>query len=104
MAFSLQDPWTVALCAGECARKPAESLARTLLPQRFLKLPGSPRDLHAHDPRLGYRFDQDFQFVESIRTGTVREPSFRAGVECQAVFDAVLESCESGRWTSPAQI
>ena len=102
--FSLQDPWAVGLCAGECARKPAESLARTPVPEKFLKLPGSPRDLHAHDPRWGYRFDQDFQFVESIRTGAVREPSFRAGVECQALLDAVLESGESGQWTAPAQI
>ncbi len=99
-AFSLQDPGAVALCAGECAAKPSENLARTPVPEKFLKIPGSPRDSGAHDPRWGYRYDQDFQFVESIRLGIVREPSFRAGVECQAVLDAVLRSCESGAWTA----
>jgi predicted dehydrogenase len=103
-AFSLQDPWAVALCAGECAEKPAENLARTPVPEKFLKLEGSPRDLQAHDPRWGYRYDQDFQFVDSIRRGMVREPSFRAGAECQAVLDAVLASCESGRWETVAEV
>jgi predicted dehydrogenase len=98
-AFSLQDPWAVALCAGECAQQPAENLARAAVPERYLKLPGSPRDTQAHDPRWGYRYDQDWQFVESIRRGQAQEPSFRAGVACQAVLDAVLESCRSRQWT-----
>ena len=102
VAFSLQDPWAVSLCAGECARNPAENLARTPVPEKFLRVPGSDRDVAAHDPRCGYCYDQDFQFVESIRMGTAREPSFRAGVECQAVLDAVLSSSDSGQWTAPA--
>jgi predicted dehydrogenase len=103
VAFSLQDPWAVQLCAGEQARNPAENLARTAVPEKYLKIEGSARDVHAHDPRWGYRYDQDFQFIDSIRRGVVREPSFRAGVECQAVLDAVLESCESGQWTTVPQ-
>ena len=103
VAFSLQDPWSVALCAAECAKNPAENLARTPVPERFLKVANSPRDLKAHDARWGYRYDQDFQFAESVRLAGVErmppEPSFRAGVECQAVLDAVLASCESGQWT-----
>ncbi len=101
-AFSLQDPWALRLCAGEGAADPARNLEPTPAPERFLKIPGSPRDPKAHDPRWGYRYDQDFQFVESIRLGQVREPSFRAGAECQAVLDAVLESCETGQWTPAA--
>lgn len=100
VAFSLQDPWSVALCAGECAQNPAENLARAPVPEKFLRVSGSPRDLKAHDARWGYRYDQDFQFAESIQLGRTREPSFRAGVECQAVLDAVLASCESGQWTT----
>lgn len=99
VAFSLQDPWAVSMCAGECAKKPAENLTHTPVPQQFLRLPGSPRDVHAHDHRWGYRYDQDWQFVECIRLGQVREPSFRAGVECQGVLDAVLESCQTRQWT-----
>jgi len=100
--FSLQDPWAVSLCSGECARQPAENLVRAAAPEKFLKIPGSPRSVHAHDPRWGYRYDQDYQFVESIRMGAAREPSFRAGAECQAVLDAALSSWETGRWTAPA--
>ena len=99
VAFSLQAPRVVFLCAGECAGRPAENLARTEAPERFLKLAGSPRDVNAGDPRWGYRYDQDWQFVESVRMGEVREPSFRAGAECQAVLDAVLESCQTRQWT-----
>ncbi len=98
VAFSLQHPWAVDLCAGERAQTPAENLVRMPVPEKFLKLAGSPRDIRAHDPRWGYRYDQDFQFVESIRLGQAREPSFQAGAECQAVLDAVLESCASGNW------
>ncbi|HZS50066.1 MAG TPA: Gfo/Idh/MocA family oxidoreductase [Bryobacterales bacterium] len=101
-AFSMQDPWALMLCIGERARDAAANLERTPAPQEFLKLPGSPRDIHADDPRWGYRYDQDFQFVDSIRQREVREPSFRAGAECQAVLDAVLKSCEDGRWTPVA--
>lgn len=97
-AFSLQDPAGLAVCAGPGADNPAENLARRPVPEQFLKLAGSPRDPGAHDPRWGYRYDQDFQFVESVRLGKTREPSFRAGAECQAVLDAVLRSWETGRW------
>ena len=97
-AFSLQDPWAVALCAGDCAPDAARHLERAPVPEKFLRIPGSPRDPGAHDPRWGYRYDQDFQFVESIRLGVAREPSFRAGADCQAALDAVLRSVETGAW------
>jgi predicted dehydrogenase len=102
VAFSMQDPWALSLCAGEQARDAAANLVRSPVPERFLKIAGSPRDVNADDPRWGYRFDQNFQFVESIRKGEVRDPSFRAGAECQAVLDAVLKSCEGGQWTPVA--
>jgi predicted dehydrogenase len=98
-AFTLQDPCALELCIGECRLDPAAHLVRTPVPQRFLKLLGSPRNPALHDPRWGYRYDQDWQFVESIRRGEVREPSFRAGAECQGVLDAVLESCRTRQWT-----
>ncbi len=98
LTLSMQDPWAVTLCAGETAHDPAANLTRTEVPEEFLKLKGSPRDPRAHDPRWGYRYDQSFQFVEAVRHGEAREPSFRAGAECQAVLDAVLASCESGQW------
>ena len=70
------------------------------MPEQFLKLEGSPRDIHAHDPRWGYRFDQAWQFVDSIRAGQSRAPSLADGVRCQAVLDAALISSESRAWVN----
>jgi predicted dehydrogenase len=96
--FSLQDPWGLQVSLGENARDPARLLDRVSVPKEFLKLSGSPRDVHAHDRRWGYRYDQAWQFVESIRMGQTRSPSFADGVRCQAVLDAVLASSASRQW------
>jgi hypothetical protein len=61
-------------------------------------VPGSTRDVRAHDRRWGYRYDQAFYFVESVKLGSVRAPSFADGVRCQAVLDAALESTRFRRW------
>jgi predicted dehydrogenase len=98
--FSLQDPWGLRVSLGECAKDPARLLDRVSVPQEFLKLPGSPRDVHAHDPRWGYRYDQAWQFVESIRMGRTRSPSFADGARCQAVLDAVLASAAVRQWVN----
>lgn len=98
--FSAQDPWGLQVSLGEAARDPARPLGHIDVPQQFLKLPGSPRDPYAHDPRWGYRFDQAWQFVESIRLGHSRAPSFADGVRCQAVLDAALASAASRQWVS----
>lgn len=97
-AFSLQDPWGLRVALGESGRDPNRVLERLDVPEEFLKIAGSPRDIHADDPRWGYRYDQAFQFVESIRLGQSRTPSFADGVRCQAVLDAALESSASMRW------
>jgi predicted dehydrogenase len=98
LAFSLQDPWGLMAALGEDAKDPARPLRHYDVPEKFLKLPGSPRDIHAHDRRWGYRYDQAFQFVESVQLGQSRAPSFADGVRCQAVLDAALESASSKRW------
>ena len=98
--FSLQDPWGLLVSIGAAARDPARPLDRVDVPEQFLKLPGSPRDIRAHDRRWGYRFDQAWQFVESIRLGQSRAPSFADGVRCQMVLDAALASAASRRWVT----
>ncbi len=98
--FSLQDPWGLQVALGEVARDPAHPLVHIDVPEQFLKLPGSPRDVHAHDRRWGYRFDQAWQFVESIRLGRSRTPSFADGVRCQQVLDAALASAASHQWVT----
>ena len=96
--FSLQEPWTLQAALGEDGVDPDKPLKRIDVPPDWLKLPASPRAPDAHDRRWGYRYDQAFQFVESIRLNESRVPSLEDGVKCQAVMEAALGSCESGRW------
>lgn len=96
--FSLQEPWALRTAVGDAGLDPERVLERMEVPPEFLKLAGSPRDIHADDPRWGYRYDQAFQFAESIRLGIAQAPTFADGVRCQAVLDAALESSESGQW------
>lgn len=98
--FSLQNPWTLRVVSGAEADDPSCVFHEAPVPPEFLKLPGSPRDPAAHDPRWGYRYDQAFQFVESARLGQARAPSFADGARCQAVLDAALESCETRHWVN----
>lgn len=98
LVFSLQDPWGLMAALGEDAKDPARPLRHYDVPQELLKLPGSPRDIQAYDRRWGYRYDQAFQFIESVKLGQARAPSFADGVRCQAVLDAALESARSRGW------
>jgi predicted dehydrogenase len=97
--FSLQDPWALRVAIGPAAADPSCPLERREVPMELLKIPGSPRDVAAHDPRWGYRYDQAWQFVESVRLGKSRAPTFTDGARCQAVLDAALASSESRVWT-----
>ena len=98
--FSLQDPWGLQTSIGEAAKDPARPLDHVAAPEEFLKLEGSPRDVHAHDPRWGYRFDQAFQFVDSVRMKKSRPPTFADGVRCQKVLDAALASAAARKWVN----
>ena len=68
------------------------------VPEEFLKHAGSPRDPHAGDPLSVFRYDQDFEFIDAIRSGRSCAPSFHDGARVQAVIDAVLLSTEEKRW------
>jgi predicted dehydrogenase len=96
--FSLQDPWGVQVALGEAGRDPARLLERIDVPARYLKLEGSPRDPGAGERRWTYRYDQAFQFIESVRRGVTEPPSFEDGLRCQKVLDAALASSETGKW------
>jgi predicted dehydrogenase len=96
--FSLQNPLSLQVVSGAAAEDPSCQFERREVPVEFRKLPGSPRNANDGDPRWSYRFDQAFQFVESIRLGRTRAPSFEDGARCQAVLDAALESSESSGW------
>jgi predicted dehydrogenase len=96
--FSLQDPWGLQVALGEAGRDPARLLERIDVPAQYLKLAGSPRDPGAGEMRWTYRYDQAFQFIDSVRRGVVEPPSFEDGLRCQKVLDAALASSETGKW------
>ena len=96
--FSLQDPWGLRVAIGEAGRDPSRLLERIDVPESQLKLDGSPRDPREGEKRWTYRYDQTFQFVDSVRHGVVRPPSFEDGLRCQKVLDAALTSSRTGKW------
>ena len=98
-ALAMQDPLGLRLAVGAAGRDPSRLLERVEVPKELWKLPGSPRKLGEGDPRWGYRFDQAFQFVSSIRAGKACEPSFAAGLRTQRVLDAALLSAATREWT-----
>ena len=100
LVFSLQDPWGLRTSVGEAANDPARPLDHVEVPAEFLKLEGSPRDVNAHDRRWGYRFDQAFQFVDSVRKKKSKAPTFLDGVRCQKVLDAALLSAAGRKWVT----
>jgi predicted dehydrogenase len=96
--FSLQDPWGLRVVSGEAGRDPERLLERIDVPEAFLKIAGSPRNVHEGEKRWAYRYDQAFQFIRSVRTGAAEPPSFEDGLRCQKVLDAALASSRSGEW------
>jgi predicted dehydrogenase len=98
ISLSLQNPWSLTGALGEDGCNPAAPSRPYDVPEEFLKLAGSPRDIHAHDRRWGYRYDQAFHFVESVRLRVARAPSFVDGLRCQAVLDAAIESARTRQW------
>jgi predicted dehydrogenase len=105
--LSLQDPRGVRVALGEDGRDPSRPLRHIDVPAEFLKLPGSARDPQtengATDKRWSYRYDQAFQFVQSVRSGKSDVPSFVDGVRCQAVLEAALHSSETLSWVEVSQ-
>ena len=73
------------------------------VPTEFLRWPGSPRDAQAGDPLVGFRYDQDVEFINAILEGRPCEPSFEDGVRAQAVMDAVLDSTRTKQWVTVPQ-
>ena len=66
------------------------------VPVELEKIQGSARDGRA-DPWQGFRYDQDFEFVEAIRSGRACEPSFIDGLRVQEVMAAILHSAKEHR-------
>ncbi len=98
--FSLQDPWGLQVATGDAGRDPARLLDRIEVPEGYLKLSGSPRAARQGEKHWAYRYDQAFDFIESVRQGIAGAPSFEDGLRCQKVLDAALTSSQTGKWTA----
>jgi len=70
------------------------------VPEEFLKVPGSPRDVRTGDPVMTFRWDQNYEFIDAIVNNRPATPSFADGARCQAVMDAALKSDETSAWVN----
>jgi len=61
------------------------------VPQEFLKLKGSPRDVNKGDAVITFRYDQNFEFIDAIRSNRQCSPSFYDGALAQGVIGGSLE-------------
>jgi predicted dehydrogenase len=68
------------------------------VPDEFLVIPGSPRDPKQGDPLTTFRYDQDFEFIDAIRSKRPCNPSLLDGAKAQAIMDSALLSEAERRW------
>jgi predicted dehydrogenase len=88
----------------QVGKKSGGGLEMMAVPEEFLKVPGSPRDVHNGDPVIAFRWDQDFEFIDAIVNKRPATPSFADGARCQAVMTAALESDEKLQWVDVADV
>ena len=81
-------------------RKGSSALEPIPVPREFLAWPGSNRDPYATEPLIGFRYDQDVEFVQAILEQRDCCPSFADGVRAQQVMDAAVLSDREQRWVS----
>ena len=93
IVYQLSRPWEV-----QVGKKDTTGLQTVQVPEQFLKLPSSTRDPRAGDPLATFRYDQDAEFIDAIRSGRPCQPSFLDGVRVQAVMDAAVLSDREGKW------
>lgn len=87
----------------QVGRKGGAGLETVAVPEEFLKPAGSPRDVRAGDPVIAFRWDQDFEFIDAIQSGRPCVPSFREGVQAQAVMEAAVKSDATRAWVDLAE-
>lgn len=90
---STQDPLRVRI--GKLGSSDLEAVD---LSKEFVVFPGSPRQPGAGDPRVTFRYDQAFEFIDAIVNKRAARPSLRAGAEAQIVMDSAQLSQRQRRW------
>jgi predicted dehydrogenase len=85
-------------------KKGGNGMESVPVPEEFLKVPGSPRDVRSGDPVIAFRWDQDFEFIDAILNHRQATPSLADGVRCQAVMQAAIDSDTTGAWVNVEEI
>ncbi|MBA3274071.1 MAG: Gfo/Idh/MocA family oxidoreductase [Chthoniobacterales bacterium] len=93
LVYSTQSPNEL-----KVGKKNGCALETMQVPREFLAWPGSPRDPGQGDPRVSFRYDQGFEFIDAIVNQRACRLSFQEGAEAQRVMDAAVQSSEERRW------
>ena len=93
--YFIQDPYRLQLCAGPILAS-NQQWVTVDAPQGYWRPEGFPRPVSREDA-LNFRLDQSYEFVRAIRDARDAVPSFRDGLACQRVLDAILQSMDEGR-------
>lgn len=98
--YRLHEPNTILL------GKSGQDLAPVVVPEKFLKPEGSPRDPRLGAPATVFRYDVMWEFISAIVEKRPAVPSFHDGLNAQIVADAVLDSHQRRMWleTPPAPL
>ena len=91
--YSTQQPLQLQL-----SRRGEDGYQSIEVPREFHVWPGCPRDPGEGDPRVTFRYDQSYEFIDAIAEDRNCRPSFREGVAVQRVMDAVVEAAEARAW------
>lgn len=97
IVYNLQKPNELQLSSGNLLFE-NDQIVTIPVPENFLRLPNSPRDVKADEPVIGFRYDQIFTFINGIVKDEEIIPSFYDGLACQKVLDAVLMSIKEKKW------
>ena len=91
--YSLQDPNAIRFAE-------RGDTVRHLVPDEFLRVPGATRGTSPADgdPRVLFRYDQAFTFIDAVRGGMLPYPTFLDGMRCQTVLEVVARAVVDHTW------
>lgn len=108
--YSLQSPYELKVCSGKLLEEYHQivSIPVPKVPDYFLKIPGSPRDIYNRREEYwqirGCGVDQVFTFIQGIKKSRKVKPDFYDGMKVQEILDGILKSIDERRWISLSDI
>ena len=93
IVFQLEQPHQL-----QVTRKGEKTLRSVQVPREFLVWGKSPRNPAQGDPNFSFRYDQNFEFIDAIRSQRACQPSFFDGALAQRIMDSAAQSSAEARW------